>query len=213
MSLVALPILSLGENFGLVYQGVNIAVGGLVVARITWLSIRGGSLELRVITVALTLVLAAGVHDLALFGQFTTPESVWLLSYSGMLLFGAFLFAIQRRYAHAINEHERLSESLAQRLSAREPELQARHVRLIEHDGLGSALTTSLAMVEQKEFDGEELKAALCEGVDELRAVIDSLEPLDGDLISVLATLRFRLGRRMEWAGITLGGTCRACRL
>jgi signal transduction histidine kinase len=42
------------------------------------------------------------------------------------------------------------------------------------------------------------------DSVDDLRAVIDSLEPLDGDLTSVLATLRFRLGKRLELAGIGL---------
>jgi signal transduction histidine kinase len=72
------------------------------------------------------------------------------------------------------------------------------------HDGLGSALTTSLAMIEQGNVDGEELKDVLRGSVDDLRAVIDSLEPLDGDLISVLATLRFRLGKRLELAGIKL---------
>ena len=57
-------------------------------------------------------------------------------------------------------------------------------------------------MLEQGNVDGEELKSVLRGSVDDLRAVIDSLEPLDGDLISVLATLRFRLGKRLELAGI-----------
>jgi len=72
------------------------------------------------------------------------------------------------------------------------------------HDGLGSALTTSLAMLEQGNADSAELKSLLLDSVDDLRAVIDSLEPLDGDLTSVLATLRFRLGKRLELAGIGL---------
>jgi signal transduction histidine kinase len=72
------------------------------------------------------------------------------------------------------------------------------------HDGLGSALTTSLAMLEQGNVDGAELKSLLLDSIDDLRAVIDSLEPLDGDLTSVLATLRFRLGKRLELAGIGL---------
>jgi signal transduction histidine kinase len=59
-------------------------------------------------------------------------------------------------------------------------------------------------MIEQGNVDGAELKSLLLDSVDDLRAVIDSLEPLDGDLISVLATLRFRLGKRLELAGIGL---------
>jgi len=129
---------------------------------------------------------------------------------------------VQRRYVHAINEYDHLSSNLAQRLSERERELQTNHSRLIEleraqtlaaerhrlmhdmHDGLGSALTTSLAMLEQGNLDAAELKSLLLDSVDDLRAVVDSLEPLDGDLTSVLATLRFRLGKRLELAGIGL---------
>jgi signal transduction histidine kinase len=70
------------------------------------------------------------------------------------------------------------------------------------HDGLGSALTTSLAMLERGNVDHQELAVVLRESVDDLRTVIDSLEPTDGDLVALLATLRFRLGKRLEMAGI-----------
>src|SRR5258708_22614762 len=187
-----------------------------------WMAIRGGRLELRIIAAALAVTIIAGAHDVALLGQRFDHEGIYLLPYCGMLLFGSFLFAVQRRYVHAINAYDHLSSNLAQRLNQRELELQANHARLMEleraqtltverhrlmhdmHDGLGSALTTSLAMLEQGNVDGAELKSLLLDSVDDLRAVIDSLEPLDGDLISVLATLRFRLGKRLELAGIEL---------
>ena len=221
MSIIALPLIPLNEYAGIFYQGANVAVALLVAGRIGWMAIKG-SIELRVISVALAIASLAGAHDLGLLSQSFDHEGIFLMPYTSMLIFGAFLFAVQRRYAHAINEHEQLSSSLAQRLSEREAELQANHSRLLEleraqtlaaerqrlihdmHDGLGSALTTSLAMIEQGNVDGEELKDVLRGSVDDLRAVIDSLEPLDGDLISVLATLRFRLGKRLELAGIKL---------
>ncbi|HEY2675789.1 MAG TPA: sensor histidine kinase [Steroidobacteraceae bacterium] len=222
MSVVALPIIPLNEYAGLFYQGANVAVATLVTARIGWTAIRGGSPELRVISVALFLSTIVAFHDLGLRARIVDLEGIYLIPFTSMLIFGSFLFAVQRRYVRAINEHEQLSSSLARRLSEREAELQANHARLLEleraqtlaterqrlmhdmHDGLGSALTTSLAMIEQGNVNGEELKDVLRGSVDDLRAVIDSLEPLDGDLISVLATLRFRLGKRLELAGITL---------
>jgi signal transduction histidine kinase len=222
MTVIALPIIPLNEYAGVFYQGANVIVALLVAARIGWVAVRGGSLELRVISMALALASLAGAHDLGLLTQRIDAEGIFLTPYTSMLIFGSFLFAVQRRYVHAINQHEQLSASLAQRLSEREAELQANHSRLLEleraqtlaaerqrlihdmHDGLGSALTTSLAMIEQGNVDGEELKSVLRGSVDDLRAVIDSLEPLDGDLISVLATLRFRLGKRLELAGIAL---------
>ena len=222
MSVIALPILPLNENFGLFYQGANVVVAAMVAGRIGWMAIHGGSLELRVISVAMGIASLVAFHDWGLLAQRIDLEGIYLIPFTSMLIFGSFLFAVQRRYVRAINEHELLSSSLAQRLYEREAELQANHSRLIEleraqtlaaerqrlihdmHDGLGSALTTSLAMIEQGNVDGEELKNVLRGSVDDLRAVIDSLEPLDGDLISVLATLRFRLGKRLELAGIAL---------
>jgi signal transduction histidine kinase len=222
MSILALPIVPLNENVGTYYQGTNLVVAALVAGRIGWVAIHGGSLELRVIAAALAVTIMAGAHDLGLLAQRLDHEGIYLLPYCGILLFGSFLFAVQRRYVHAINAYDHLSSNLAQRLSERESELQANHTRLMEleraqtlaaerhrlmhdmHDGLGSALTTSLAMIEQGNVDGAELKSLLLDSVDDLRAVIDSLEPLDGDLISVLATLRFRLGKRLELAGVEL---------
>jgi signal transduction histidine kinase len=222
MTFLALPIVPLNENVGTFYQGVNLAVAALIAARISWMAIHGGSLELRVITAALALTIVGGAHDVALLAQRIDHEGIYLLPYCSILLFGSFLFAMQRRYVRAINGYDQLSSDLAQRLSERERELRVNHSRLIEleraqtlaterhrlmhdmHDGIGSALTTSLAMLEQGNLDCAELKGLLLDSVDDLRAVIDSLEPLDADLTSVLATLRFRLGKRLELAGIAL---------
>lgn len=72
------------------------------------------------------------------------------------------------------------------------------------HDGMGSALLTSLAVVEQGHLDANGLADILRECVGELRMVIDSLEPMDHDLATVLATLRYRLGSRLEASGVAL---------
>ena len=72
------------------------------------------------------------------------------------------------------------------------------------HDGLGSVLVGSLIEAERGEIDSERLTAILRECVDDLRSVIDSLEPIDNDLIALLSTLRYRLQRRLEAAGLVL---------
>jgi signal transduction histidine kinase len=222
MTAIALPVFSLGPDVGLFFHSLSTIVSGLVTGRVCWLAIRGGSLELRMIAAALLIATAAGAHDVAMLAQATDPEGINLLPCSSLLLFGALLFSVHRRYVHALNEHENLTSTLAQRLAARERELQENHARLLElerartltcerqrlmrdmHDGVGSALTTSLAMLQQDRPDTAELTNILRESVDDLRAVIDSLEPADGDLVTLLATLRFRLGKRLENAGILL---------
>lgn len=223
MTLVALPLWPHDEDIGVVYQLVNaqVAMGvTLVISRQAWR--RGGRVELRVISAALMLSMAAGSHDVALLAQLITPESIYLLPYGTLLLFGSLLYAVQRRYVAAIAETEHFSASLAERLSEREVELQQQHMRLLSvereqalllerqrlmrdmHDGIGSALMSSLVLVEQGRLPSKDVAAMLRECVDDLRLVIDSLEPIGHDLITLLATLRYRLGKRLEHAGLSL---------
>jgi len=164
----------------------------------------------------------AGAHDVALLAQQVSIESVYLLPYGTLLLFASFLTALQRRYVGAIDQAERLNDVLEQRLAERQAELEAKHQRLLEvqrgqalllerqrlmrdmHDGLGSSLMSSLVMVEQGHMDMGQVGLMLRECVDDLRLVVDSLEPIEHDLILLLASLRHRLGRRLEAAGLSL---------
>ncbi len=72
------------------------------------------------------------------------------------------------------------------------------------HDGMGSALLAALAVVEQGHLDAKGVATLLRECVDDLRLVIDSLEPMGHDLATVLATLRYRLGGQLEASGVQL---------
>jgi signal transduction histidine kinase len=72
------------------------------------------------------------------------------------------------------------------------------------HDGLGSTLTSSLVAVERGLIAQSDFAEILRDCVDDLRAVIDSLEPIEHDLVALLAMLRYRLGRRLDAAGISM---------
>lgn len=222
MTVAGLPLWAPDLDWGILFQTLNAGVAIVVTLLLVWMAVRGGSVEIRVIAAALTLATASGAHDVALVAQMISPEDIYLLPYGGMLVFGAFLFAMQRRYVTAINGYESLSSSLARQLAAREGELIENHRRLAEleraqaldaerkrlmrdmHDGLGSALTASLVAVERGRAAPEQMVGMLRECVDELRMVIDSLAPEDHDLVGLLATLRFRMGRRLDLAGIAL---------
>jgi signal transduction histidine kinase len=149
-------------------------------------------------------------------------ESVYLLPFATVLVLLSFLFAVQQRYAAAIDQAERVNIGLEARLAAREAELRANHerLRLIEreqalllerqrlmrdmHDGLGSTLMSTLVLAEQGNLQQDAVAALLRECVDDLRLVIDSLEPIEHDLVTLLASLRHRLGRRLEAAGLRM---------
>jgi signal transduction histidine kinase len=168
----------------------------------------------------LCLFLAMGVHDWLLQNWRIDIEQVYLLPYGSLLVLMAALYALFQRYINAVNEADRFAASLAQRLAERTLELEESHRKLsiIEHeqavagerqrlmremhDGLGSSLVSSLVMVEQGKLDTAGVAAVLRESIDDLKLTIDSLEPMGDDLLTLLGTLRFRLGKRLEAAGI-----------
>lgn len=72
------------------------------------------------------------------------------------------------------------------------------------HDGVGSTLVSTLALVERGNSTPEVVASTLREAVDELKLTIDSLDDSDHDLVTLLATLRYRLTPRLERAGLTV---------
>lgn len=72
------------------------------------------------------------------------------------------------------------------------------------HDGVGAALMSALVLVEQGRLQADGIAALLRECMDDIRLVIDSMEPVDHDLVALLASLRYRVGRRMELSGVQL---------
>jgi signal transduction histidine kinase len=72
------------------------------------------------------------------------------------------------------------------------------------HDGVGSALMSSLVAVQRGQMPAADVAQVLSECVDALKLTIDSLEPSGDDLLVLLATLRYRLEPRLQAAGLTL---------
>lgn len=200
-------------------HALNATVGLTVTGWLLWLARRGGA-ELRAVTAALVVTDLAGLHDLALVSGMVLLESVYLLPVAMLAVLTAYLYAAQQRYTRALTTAERANLSLAEQLAAREIQLRAGHERLraVEreqtlllerqrlmrdmHDGLGSTLMSSLVAAERGRLDSPAVAALLRDCVDDLRLVIDSLEPIDHDLVTLLGALRYRLGRRLEGAGL-----------
>jgi signal transduction histidine kinase len=61
-----------------------------------------------------------------------------------------------------------------------------------------------LHLVEQTDAPKAEIAAELREALDTLRLTIDSLEPSDNDLLTLLGNLRYRLAGRLKRQGIAL---------
>jgi signal transduction histidine kinase len=185
----------------------------------TW---RVRSIECAAFAAILCLNLGLGVHDWMLQNWRTDIESIYLLPLGVLALFAMFLTSVSRRYLRALSDAENASALLEVRLADRERELKASYEKLsaVEqaqllsherqrlmremHDGLGSALMSSLIAVERGQMDSADIVQVLRECVDDLKLTIDSLEPVGDDLLVLLATLRFRLEGRLAAAGIEL---------
>jgi len=72
------------------------------------------------------------------------------------------------------------------------------------HEGLGSTLMSTLVALERGAMPPAGVLEVLRECIDDSRIVIDSLEPIGHDLVVLLATMRHRLGPRLQAAGLTM---------
>lgn len=163
-----------------------------------------------------------GVFDWLLQNNFISPEGWYLGGYTNVVTFTIFGYLMYRRYTGAIADVEQNNAQLEQRLQVRETELAHSYERLREaehrqtlsqerqrltqdmHDGLGSSLVSALRVVEGGRVSETEVAEVLKGCIDDLKLTIDSMEPVEADLLLLLATLRFRLGPRLAAAGITL---------
>lgn len=111
---------------------------------------------------------------------------------------------VSRRAAEALSEALRTEQ---QRASAAERErtllLERQRLMRDMHDGVGSHLIALLRLAESG-ASGAAMADLLRGAIEDLRLTIDSLEPLEHDLATLLATLRHRAGRQLEGAGLKL---------
>ncbi|MDJ0866374.1 MAG: histidine kinase [Myxococcota bacterium] len=146
----------------------------------------------------------------------------WLVPYNvlGALLVTA--WAILENLLQNLDETRRLTVELERRVGEKQRELEANHtrVRTLEreravsherqrilrdmHDGMGAQLVSALAMVEGGGRGASDVADALRDALDDLRLAIDSLSPVDGDLLATLGLVRSRLAPRLARQGIRI---------
>ena len=224
LSLPALGILPVYPSTSLLVPfmyAVTVLMGVLVCtmgAKASWHRSREGML----LTIGVGVAVLLGMSDWLLHNNVVNPEGWFLGAYTNAVTFAMFGGLMYRRYIHAITEVEQINASLAQRLQAREAELEISHRLLREaalrqtiseerqrlmqdmHDGLGSSLISAIRSVENGGVSDAKVSQILKDCLDDLKLTIDSMEPVEADLLLLLATLRFRLEPRFEGSNITL---------
>jgi signal transduction histidine kinase len=127
----------------------------------------------------------------------------------------------QHRLYHDLNIHlesrvAQREQELAQSFEQQQQQGQER-AKLLErqrimqdiHDGVGGQLVSLVNMAKREHQSGnavdtKQLQVHAQLALDELRIAVDAMQPVDGDLATVLATLRYRLEPRLIAAGVRL---------
>jgi signal transduction histidine kinase len=219
---MTLPIWHWNDDVLTLQYAVNTLLILSVFVFFAWRAYAKGSREFKIVMSAVLCLPLMALHTTYAVTAQHLPDSIDLYPFSAYVVFGAFLYVMQQRYQTVRRSLIELNASLDQRLFQRETEIADQHRKLIAieqdrivqherqrimrdmHDGLGTTLMSSLALAERGELTPSRTTAILSEALDELKMVIDSLEPIDDDLVTLLATLRYRFGQRIEDAGIKI---------
>jgi signal transduction histidine kinase len=123
-----------------------------------------------------------------------------LRAWSGLIALNRELESrVAAKHAELEQTYARVRDLEHERIVAEERQRITRDI----HDGLGGHLVTTLAMLESAdEFSRDDVAEALRGALDDLRLVIDSLDPRETDLVGVLATVRSRLEPRLRRRGL-----------
>jgi signal transduction histidine kinase len=181
------------------------------------------------VAVVIAIILLS-VHDLGRSASFNFWEGMGFHAqpFIGLLLFMVFLVSIGRRFVEALTDVEQANLTLERRVETarqdlakseyarRELEVQgaveSERERLMRemHDGIGSNLITALAIAKQADESPRTIHT-LQRAISDLKITVDSLAPVEGDLVALLANFRHRLEPDLREAGIKCIWKVEAC--
>jgi len=204
----------------IVWVGAAVVLAGYVAALIVALARRSPDRRARLLLVPGVVALVFGLHDVLGLVRFHLPFGVLLSPYIIPLAMVAGGWLMLGRLVDGLDDAERLNRELEGRVREKREDLAANYERLrtLEraqavvaerdrimrdmHDGMGGQLVSTLALVDGGHGTPAQIAEALRDALDDLRLVIDSLDPLEGDLLTLLGAMRARLEPRLGRHGI-----------
>jgi signal transduction histidine kinase len=169
---------------------------------------------------AILLAIGLAIHDYAAQQSLFGMSELYLLHLgipAFLVVMGSVLLD---RFIDSLHQAETSNEQLAERVAVRERELMHSHEQLRKlereyatteerqrimqdmHDGVGSHLLSTLALVQRGNATAAHMETMLKECLDDMRLVIDASSPSEPDLLPVLGNLRFRMEARFRDLGL-----------
>jgi signal transduction histidine kinase len=180
-----------------------LVLSALHMLRLLWFSVHTRDWNLRLYTVASFVAVIFGLYDFIMIQ--TTPEGLGKIRLStfSALLFNLMLAIVIVRKFISIQQ-----ESMRSRLEAGIQQEQAKHgerQRIMKelHDSVGSQLVGLLSMIKGGAAQ-KDIETLTTDALQELRIAVDAIQPVNGNLAAVLATLRHRLQPRLDTANLRL---------
>ncbi len=173
------------------------------VARVTWFAVRTRDFNLRLFTVAAWMAMVLGWYD---FVVIQLSESglgkVRLGSYTTILFNIGLAVIVIRRYI-AVKQDLFESNARAELEKTKATLTERQRIMTDIHDIVGAQLVGVLDLI-RTGAPREQLEAETAEALEDLRIAIDAIQPVNGSLTAVLATLRHRLEPRLNARDIQL---------
>jgi signal transduction histidine kinase len=181
---------------------------------------RSPKAENFIMLAASVIAILFSFHDFAVLLRLISGAGFFLQPYASLIVFSAFGFALGRRIVTALSTVENINVTLETRIadatsSLKMSETIRRHLEVANavetermrlmgeiHDGIGSNLITALSVAERKQESPDTI-AILRRSITDLKIAVDSLEPIEGDVISLLANFRHRIEPDLQKAGIS----------
>jgi signal transduction histidine kinase len=178
--------------------------------------------ESTLMAMSFIFIFLGSIWDISVLTGIAPFESQFLRHISIVPLVIALSVIYVRRYLGALEQSRVLAKTLAQRVKDKEQELGASYQKLVElevaaaamnerrifvknvHDGVGSQLVSALALVVRGQLSQDKVAALLRSCLDDLRLVIDSLDPETTDLKELLQTLCYRMEPRFAAINVQL---------
>jgi signal transduction histidine kinase len=205
------------------WTGVSLIFWLVLEARLAWEAWRQPTLPRWLVVTALISCTLAVLRDVyaSRANAMLFDESAWS-KYTAMTMAISILIIVSIRFKRAREELLDLNRTMHDRITQRELELTTQHqqIQALEseratseertrilrdmHDGAGAHLIAAIHQVESGQASSTELLETLRESLDQLRLNIDAMHLPPGDINALVSSLRFRLERRIQAAGLRL---------
>lgn len=176
----------------------------------------------RLLAVTILINTAVGARDLYVIRIHPTYGVDTLMRYWALLFGMALALIVIVRFRAALMQARDLMHTLQARIAEKETELKASYqasqlilsesVRASErasilrdmHDGVGSLMSSAILQIQQGRLEKDVLLSTMREALDQLKLSVDVLSIPEGDVNTLLASLRYRLEPRLKLSGIKL---------